>query len=306
MRLRTIIFFAIVYMVNISAASAQDMELVSRELDRYSQEDQSPPANSYSTKTPDRKAHTFEMALETYNYKYQETVNGGKFMGNRGQYNGLFGAYTFRPRDVDSFFDEIFANMFRFEVRYALGKVDYTGSGNYYGLKDYSYEVRAILGREYYWGESWQFVPYSGVGFRYLNDGLQAYTPGGYNRESRYLYMPIGFTVHKNLRNAWGIGFNAEYDIFLGGKQISHEEDVDPGYSPVSNTQRRGFGARGSLKIEKEIPDMKFCVEPFFRYWHIQDSDAAPEMYQGVPTGWALLEPENTTQEFGIKMGVEF
>ena len=287
------------------------MELVSNELDRYSREHERAPVVSSDIKVPEikvseRKVHTFDVGFETYNYKYQETVGGAKFMGNRGQYNGLFGAYTFRPRDVDSFFNEVIANMFRLEGRYALGKVDYTGSGNYYGLKDRAYEFRGLMGREYFWAKTWQFVPYAGLGFRYLNDGLQAYAPGGYNRESRYLYMPIGFTVHKDLRYAWGMGFNAEYDIFLGGKQISHEEDVDPGYGSVTNQQKKGFGVRSSLKIEKNIPGMTLSVEPFFRYWHMEKSDIQPELYQGMLTGWGLQEPENTTQEFGVKMGVEF
>jgi hypothetical protein len=274
----------------ITPVFAQDMQVVSRELDMYLK----------------RQRHTFDLGVETYRYKYVEMMDGDKFMNDRGLFYGLFGAYTFRPVDMDSFLDEVLANVYRVELRYASGKVDYTGSGTFEGLKDTAIEARGILGHEYNWGDTCQFMPYAGLGLRYLNDGLQAYAPGGYDRESRYLYIPLGFSIDKGLAGDWGIGLNLEYDLFIQGRQDSHIGDVDPAYDTLTNKQNKGFGARGSVKLEKRFSHMKLSVEPFYRFWHIDDSTVDPITVSGEPTLYGGMEPDNKTQEVGIKMGVQF
>ncbi len=281
-----------------AAACAQDMKVVSDELDAYAQ----------------RKKHTFELSAETYSYKYDETVGGEKFMNTKGSYKGLLGAYTFRPVDMDSFFDEIAANIFSVEVSYAVGQVDYDGAYTdgvtvtpftYSGIDDYTYEVRGLAGREYLWGQGWGLTPYFGVGLRYLNNGSRE-MPYGYDRESRYMYMPLGFTLNKQFCGGWALAWNAEYDQLVAGKQTSHFENIDPGLNAIENDQRKGFGARTSLKIQKDLAKVKLSVEPFFRYWHIQPSTIDPITYGGDVIVGAGQEPENTTQEFGVKMGVHF
>lgn len=318
-------------------AFAVNMELVSKELDHYSrygavtvQETEAPeyrpdpeeelvlpPSVPVAPRVrsvralsevsvPLKKRHTFEMGLETYHYKYAEVIGKDKFMGTKGTYYGFFGAYTFRPADIDSVFKEVAANLYRFEGRYASGEVDYTGSGTFKGLEDYIFEWRVLAGKECVWAGGWQVMPYAGIGFRYLDNGLEEYSPGGYNRESKYVYAPIGFTAYKDLRGAWGVGFTAEYDVLLYGRQVSHLQDVDSGYEPLVNSQNKGYGLRGSFRIDKALPYAKVFFEPYYRYWHIQASEIAPIIYGGSMTGYAGLEPENTTQEVGIKMGVEF
>ena len=61
---------------------------------------------------------------------------------------------------------------------------------------------------------------------------------------------------------------------------------------------------RGAFKIIKPGDRFNFWIEPFFRYWHIQDS----EVTTAVGNVYALtgLEPDNNTTEYGVKLGVAF
>ncbi len=50
----------------------------------------------------------------------------------------------------------------------------------------------------------------------------------------------------------------------------------------------------------KNNPAVDFVMEPFARYWHIQDSDVS------CTVDTCGLEPKNRTWEFGIRAGVRF
>ena len=270
-----------------------------------------------------RPKHEFSFGVERYQYKYHEyDSDGAKFMHLRGYYNGLYSTYTFRPADVDSVIEQI-VSFYRAELRYATGRVNYTGGssdafGNvtgftFNGVKDYTYEVRGLLGKEYALGHGWAASPYAGLGWRYLNDGAQV-MPGGYNRESKYLYLPLGIDVSVDLPAAWSLVENVEFDWLIKGSQTSHLEDLDSSLRPLVNDQRKGFGWRTSLKVVKAFPHMKFSIEPYYRFWHIQKSSVEPWSTQDgsavagpipgtIIVGW---EPDNITQEAGVKLGAQF
>lgn len=87
-----------------------------------------------------------------------------------------------------------------------------------------------------------------------------------YERESNYLYSPIGVTIITPLRNGWSFGATVEYDIFWWGKQISHLSDAIPGLNDPENRQKKGYGARGSIKFQKKDEKIDFVIEPYIRY----------------------------------------
>jgi hypothetical protein len=143
-------------------------------------------------------------------------------------------------------------------------------------------------------------------------------TWSGYDRESRYMYFPIGADFRTSLRGGWGLDLNVEYDKLIWGEQESHFEDMqnvdgnNVGWDKMTNKQHGGYGIRSSLKIDKELtPRMSLFVEPFFRYWHIGDSDIQAITAGGLDVCdddgcWGGREPENDTKEIGVKMGVGF
>ena len=64
--------------------------------------------------------------------------------------------------------------------------------------------------------------------------------------------------------------------------------------------QNSGFGYRASIKIEHKSKGRAFTIEPFFRYWDIEKSEIAYELWG---TGW---EPANNTKELGVQFTWRF
>lgn len=148
---------------------------------------------------------------------------------------------------------------------------------------DYLFQARGLLGYDLIQGE-WYLTPFAGIAYRYWNDKLQLV--GGYEREINYLYMPFGFKLTSQTQS-FRFGLNAEYDLFLAGLVKSHLSDAGEKYSDAENKQRfgTGHGCRLSLFLEYDLSDtVVLGVEPFFRYWKVQDS-AKDEILFGGKTG---------------------
>jgi hypothetical protein len=107
----------------------------------------------------------------------------------------------------------------------------------------------------------------------------------------------------------WEIDFNAEYDIFLQGRQKTYLSDDSQfegeTISDVSNHQSHGYGARGSVRFLKKGSLVDYYVEPYVRYWNIKQSKSEPVVVDGTAVA-AGVEPKNNTVEVGSKFGVQF
>jgi hypothetical protein len=116
--------------------------------------------------------------------------------------------------------------------------------------------------------------------------------PAGYDRESNYLYVPVGFKWDRSCENGWSLGFNAEFDLLVVGAQTSYLSDI--GLTDVVNTQESGYGYRASVRLQHKSKNWILIVEPFFRYWDIDRSEIEYEFFG------AVFEPANETTEIGL------
>jgi hypothetical protein len=202
--------------------------------------------------------------------------------------------------------------------RAIMGKVDGTlshGSVDYVGsyqdgtpltisnIKDTMFEVRGVIGTTDFVYVTSYYLPYIGLGYRYLYDGADV-APGGYRRESNYLYIPLGIEGVPATRGAWSFGFTLEYDLFLRGTQCSHLSDADPGFNDVENEQSSGYGYRASLRFLRSGTH-DIIIEPFYKYWNIDESDAELLTFYGTPYAY-VVEPENNSKELGIRVIMRF
>lgn len=237
---------------------------------------------------------TWEIGAEIYNFKYEESI-----MDEEGVFYGLNLGVAVRPwasePQAGSTPDQG-GPMFGLEGRVAFGQVDYDGAlddgtpltvGN---IDDYSLEIRGIIGMDRLAGDAIHNV-YVGIGYRYLNDDLSIH-PAGYERESNYLYLPIGYQLDFGLEEGWSWGIRLEYDIFLWGEQRSHLRQADPTLPDVRNEQNEGYGYRASVRLQHRYPEGVLIFEPFFRFWDIEDSDSS----------LGFFEPANETTEYGIQI----
>jgi hypothetical protein len=213
---------------------------------------------------------------------------------------GVTGAYTSVGRRL----------MWRVDGTLSTGEVEYVGS--YWdgtpltvkGIRDTMFETRAILGSTEFVNISSYYFPYIGIGYRYLFDGADK-APGGYRRESNYLYIPLGIDGMVTTKGRWSLGFTVEYDYFVSGRQFSSLSDADPGYNDIESKQSSGYGLRGSLRFIRAGRN-DIILEPFIKYWKIAESDMVPLTYNGVPTPYGVVEPENNSTELGIKVLMRF
>jgi hypothetical protein len=229
-------------------------------------------------------------------------------MTNEGTLYGVVGSYTFRdsrdtrstPVAADEGTPASWSTL-RFEGRLSAGEVDYDGSFmdgtplSTSGTDDLLIDVRLL------WGREWQparFVDavYGGLGYRYLNDDSSEQL-GGYERESNYLYVPLGARKDFALTNRWDLSLTGEFDVLLVGRQISHLADADPDLPTVRNWQWPGFGAGLFVDFRRAGRDFDFALSPFLRYWWVDESDTSED---------GFYEPENNTLEYGLSFVVRF
>jgi len=204
--------------------------------------------------------------------------------------------------------------MLKMEGRYSWGKVDYDGGlGDgtpltIDNIPDYMLEFRVLFGNDFLVSETVSFTPYLGIGHRYLNDNSHKKYAGGYERESRYIYFPIGIEVTSRFEHGWSVVVKAEGDAFAWGRQKSHMSDFYAGYGDITNSQHKGYGLRGSFRIQKKGKMVGLIIEPFIRYWSLEDSELVPITDYGVPDpdGYCWVEPKNNSTEFGLKLALDF
>jgi hypothetical protein len=236
---------------------------------------------------------------EVYSFNYKEPG----YIEEEGIFYGIRFGYTVHDivPSVPTESQSDRGAMYRAEGRFAFGQVDYDGElmdGTPYrvnNIDDFTFEGRFLLGADIL-NEDTLSTLYSGIGYRYLNDDL-SFDPAGYERESKYLYVPLGYQFDNSHKAGWSFGFGAEFDFFIVGNQRSHLSDFDPTYPDIDNRQNDGYGYRASVRFRHKSKDAIFVVEPFFRYWDIDDSDMK---YIGDDT--YLIEPANETTEIGVQL----
>lgn len=256
-------------------------------------------AEAQPSQPPALRRILFDIGAEVYQYEYEEPgvmEMDGMFYGIR------FGVtdHTWVPSSPQSHSADG-GMMFRADGRLAFGQqlhydgalmdgTPYTSDNN----DDWVFEGRLALGNDWLHRNALHTV-YAGIGYRYLNDDSSS-DPSGYERESNYLYVPIGYQFDSSHAMGWSFGFGAEFDVFIVGIQRSHLSDVSLEYSDIDNRQNTGYGYRASVKLQHKSKTGIFVVEPFIRYWDIDDSEyeyVAPETY---------FEPANETTEIGISL----
>ena len=256
---------------------------------------------------------SFSVAFETSNYGYREPHMDGPM-----HLSGMMYGVSARLASYSLLKDQLGLNksFTALEAIYMTGKVDYDGYlqdsfGNIVapfqekGINDWYIDVRALGGRRIDITKTWYLELFAGLGYRFLRDEQQKKSDMGYLRESNYIYAPLGLNLAWKTSDTFKITASGEFDWLLEGTQKS-----DFGDALLENTQREGWGVRASLKLEQDLGAVAVFVEPFYRYWKIQNSDF--DYYGIVDIGGGNysyvggIEPFNITREYGVKIGIAF
>lgn len=258
-----------------------------------------------------------EIAYEGMGYSYREPHMDHPISLKAPTKHG--GSIKYTKYGLSSGFSGDKDNMFGvLEARFLMGDTKYRGytwggdpaSAN--GLKDWYVEGRMLAGNKYDLSDTWGVSPYLGIGYRFLSNHADE-MEGGYRRESNYFYVPLGAELGWQMGEDWKLTFTGEFDWLIKGSQLSRMSDTElPSpyeYKDVRNQQSKGFGLRGSVKLETTYAGVGVFIEPFYRFWKIQNSKLEPliitDGYYDY-YGGDLVEPFNITREYGVKIGVSF
>ena len=241
---------------------------------------------------------------------YQEP----RVMKESGRMSGVDAALVWHGGRYANLFDTI-----RLEGVAGRGTVDYSSSqsGTIMGIDNALFETRAIFGRDFAQKEQATFSSYTGFGYRHLSDrtgGLISSAGGhGYDRVSRYLYLPVGLGVVSQMGRGWTFESTIEYDLFLKGIQTSRlTQTSDSDYTclnDVTNNQSYGKGMKIALRFTKDRGDKaRLALEPFLNYWSIgasRDAYFAIVDHTVTPATteqYRAWEPENNSTEVGLRV----
>jgi|SaaInlV_135m_DNA_1039713.scaffolds.fasta_scaffold15527_3 hypothetical protein len=234
-----------------------------------------------------------EIGLYASNIEYEEPG----VMKQDGTMVGVIGSWAYRGDFVT-----------KIDGSYAEGEVDYQNSGTMNDIDDYIVEIRGSVGKDFYTESGVRVTPMIGYGYRYLNDdmgGRQTSTSAwGYEREQEYLYTPIAVEFRGIKTNSnWEIGGIIEYDYFWDGTNNSNMGYISSAYYDIELDQDDGKGYRFSLRFSNENANdsSKIIIEPFYRYWHIEDSKVTTD-----PGNTSWTEPNNTSKEVGVSVIATF
>ena len=238
-------------------------------------------------------AQAAEFTLDISHYLYEETTDSGGFF-MRDESDPLF--LSLGVRDWQGS-EKMGALGFMYTAEGTYGQVEYTGSGtsqsDYYkarmeGYLAYSYNPR--------------ITPFIGLGYRWLYDdaGGTVTSTGalGYDRQSQYLYAPIGATIKVSDK----FSVKGQYNYFIKGKQTSYLSTASSLYSDVENDQNSGWGVdfTGTHKWNDNIG-----LFVYYRYWDIDKSEVSTGTYSNIAT-FTAWEPANTTTETGLGVSFNF
>ncbi len=318
--------------------SQEHQEIVNQQLDQV-EGSASPRKSSTPNLTlqpiipePDKtRVMEFELAPEISGITFRQPSIGLK---ESGAMYGINGVFTYRPAQGNAL-NSTLTNVYRLEGTFAYGHVNYSGGSNdtggiiqnpgnvpiipdkFNGIPNYLLEARVLIGKDFNL-KTIELTPYFGFGYRYYFNAFYDDKPLGYNSKTQYAYIPVGFDIMTPLNKEWAMDANLEYDFLIQGNVTNFIGNVrysDPflgNYSVgnVTNVQNSGYGIRGSVKFIKEWQRFKIILEPYFRYWHINQSKVAgsdPFNFEGteyyLPN---IYVPQNSSTEIGAKLGLEF
>jgi hypothetical protein len=240
--------------------------------------------------------HRFEMASEMFYMHYKEPG----VMKNEGLMVGGDLNYHYRNK-----------LMLGLENRIAFGEADYHSHDTGMAINNDAFllETRAVMGADLR-GEEFAVIPFSGFGYRYFYEdrsGSQRATGvGGYERNSNYLYSPVGVGFEYYINELWTADLLGEFDVFWAGFQRSVTGDALAGAPTLYNEQgfMEGYGFKGTAGVSRQVQKMTVRLAGFYHYWDIGESKNDTETIGGTTARMDV--PRNKTQEIGGQISFLF
>jgi hypothetical protein len=188
------------------------------------------------------------------------------------------------------------------------------------GDRDWYVEGRGLVGKDFI-RSRWGFSPNAGVGVRRISNGTAGLN--GY-RTDDYLYVPVGLTARTTARSGHALSFGLEYDRLVRGWQKTRDSQFGGGQVPataiapaftidsftdITFEQHHGWGLRANAKYQITP---HWSLQPEYIHWSVEASPVNFETVTFTVNGisaqeeFGAYEPDNTTNEFAVRLGFHF
>ncbi len=247
------------------------------------------------------RTQSAELTIDTTSYTYREVDTNNNFFMEDKSAPFLYSLGLRNWGDTKATSNTKGTNFsFLYTFEYSFGNVDYTSARTGTMQKEYfKSRLEYYLANNSPRGAS-DLKPYIGLGYRTLLDdsGFKRSSTNhlGYDRVSRYYYIPIGaiWYISEN------ISLKSQYNYLMEGKQISYLNEILPNEYTVNpeKIQRVGYGI--DLTLRSKLNN-KWSTYGFFRSWKVEDSDAV-----SCSALIYCMEPKNQTHEIGAGISYHF
>ena len=274
----------------------------------------------------DRKKINFEFGSESLYYDFDSDDGNSR----HGSLFGVFGALTYRFGPNEDLAKDNNITMLKLDTHLAQD------------IDAFEFDGRGLAGFDFIYASNTRVTPYLGIGAKYYRDKDGGSTQvlddiyGSYwfysngaryvKEEFKYIYIPVGFELHQPIMDRWALQLTCEFDFLIQGRSTRHYEELGPliisaddGSGHIPNAMEfdhdKGYGWRVAVKFLRSAEEVDLFIEPFVRFWKLDDSDIEQFRTDGDDTIWQYLETGepvidqvrgHEVTEYGLKAGVLF
>ena len=242
----------------------------------------------------------FEIGVEGYTYRYDETFEGVEILEDQGR---LFGLTLDYGRGLGAW-------ELRLRGRASGGYVDYQSDDGdrLDDVAQATVQTEVHFGRPLALSPTATLTPYAGLGARGHGDasGGRVTDTGleGYDRYIFYAYAPVGAAAEFRTGPRTTVSLTAQYNLFLGGDAESKLSEIDVEAPDIEVELEDGYGWELSAAVHHAVGARTVSFGPFLRYWNIEESTR--QRFDDEEFSFEVFEPSNTTLEAGLRLAYRF
>ena len=179
---------------------------------------------------------------------------------------------------------------------------------------DLWYSDSAVLLGKSFSKRNYAITPFTGLGYRFLNNPENSDIPYDYSRQVSYLYLPLVLELRtcKSDKTAWGLA--GEVDILLRGSARADMSDASSNYNNLQFDQSLGGAIKLAGFYNRRIFGLDVSVKPFIDVWLVDNSDTDVLRYDGMRvlvksadgSFGDYCEPANITMTAGLQFNIQF
>ncbi|UCG80882.1 MAG: hypothetical protein JSV60_00955 [Desulfobacterales bacterium] len=251
---------------------------------------------SYYERTRLRKPNMFQFGLMYYYFDYEEDLSFPLKSTEEGWLPSVYLAYTYNMKN------DPYTKVF---VEYTRADTDYDGS-----LDDGTpwtdttdnifFRFEWDIGYTFDGGDKYSVTPYVGWGSRYWKRGLGG--PRPFDEKYSWQYIPVGVRAEFELHDKWDVGANVAVRFMFGGKMRAESSAFN---FKVDLGNKVGWFAEMPIRYLFSTV-WSFVAAPWYEYSEIGESNQVLIIDSGSTIRGPYLEPDSTTYQYGVNVGLVY